>query len=537
MKLQMENKEKEEVVQAYKIPLMLGVAVVLGMFFGMFVANKKFPTSESQSKTEKFGQIIHAINQDYVDTVGLDSLLDISIHKMLSKLDPHTVYVPKSQSVLQNASLKKNFEGIGVEFVIINDTLFVTKVMKDGPSAVARIKAGDRVLAVNDSSIVGAKMATIFNLVRGEKGTKAKLLVQRKGEDKEIDVVRGSIKTYAVQAVHLVDSVTGYIKLRRFAEGAKEEVIAGIVKLKKEGMKQLIIDLRDNGGGYLHEVIPMAEELLIEGELIMYTKGKRKAFDESYLASKDGVFSKGKLVLLINEGSASASEVLSGAIQDNDRGIIVGRRSFGKGLVQETRKFSDGSEMRITIARYYTPSGRCIQKPYNDSTYDSDFYNRILSGELYIEDSVQYNDDQVFRTKKGKLVYGGGGIHPDHFVAQDTAMYNGLLAEVYAKQYMNEYVPLFYEKYQDTLTQFVFDDYQANFKLSQSQLNHFKTYLEQRLGENYNQEEFTLILPRLEIELKALIARLIWDDNEYFAVMNQRDKMVLKAKEVFTQDK
>ncbi len=531
----MENKEKEEVVQAYKIPLMLGLAVVLGMFFGMFVANKKFPTSESQSKTEKFGQIIHAINQDYVDSVGLDSLLDASIQSMLSKLDPHTVYVPKSQSVLQNASLKKNFEGIGVEFRVIKDTLFVTKVIKEGPSAKAGLKAGDKVLIVNDSSIVGVEMATIFNLVRGEKGTAAKLLVRRKSENIEINVVRGSIRTYAVQACHLVDSVTGYIKLRRFAEGAKDEVVEGIVELKKKGMQQLIIDLRDNGGGYLHEVIPMAEHLLTEGDLIMYTKGKRKAYDESYVASKEGVFSKGKLVLLINEGSASASEVLSGAIQDNDRGIIVGRRSFGKGLVQDTRKFSDGSEMRITIARYYTPSGRCIQKPYNDSTYDLDFYNRILSGELYIEDSVQYNDDQVFRTKKGKLVYGGGGIHPDYFVPQDTTMYNGILANIYKKQLLNEYVPMYYEKYQDTLSQLIFDDYLINFTFSQTQTEEFETYLKLKLQDEFNKEELLEVFPRVKLELKALIARLIWDDNEYYAVMNQRDKMMLKAKEVFNK--
>ncbi len=525
-----DKKNNKEVVSAYKIPLYVGLAVVIGMLFGMFVSNHKIPTNDTQRKIEKISQVLYSINQDYVDSLGLDSLTDKGITAMLAMLDPHTVYIPATESVMHNASLQKGFEGIGVEFRIIQDTLMVIKVLKNGPSQKAGLLSGDKIISVDDSPIIGIDLPIIYNLLRGAKGNSVEVKIKRGNEFFIKKIIRDKISTYAIIASHMLDSTTAYIKLRRFAQGAADEVRSSIIKLKKQGMKSLLLDLRGNGGGFLHEVIAISEDLLPHKSLILYTKGKRKQFNNLYNVEKEkGVFSTGKLAILIDESSASASEVLAGAIQDNDRGIIVGRRSFGKGLVQETKKFSDGSEIKITISRYYTPSGRCIQKPYKDSAYFMDYYNRFINGEFQIEDSVSYNDTLVYRTKKGRIVYGGGGIYPDIFIPQDTNHYTILLGKIYTEQIFNDFIPSLYLKYKDSLSLLSFSDFNQNFQINQSDLFALKKHTKNRLSETYSETDFNTSLPRIKLELKALLARLYWDDNEYYQIINQRDKTVIQT--------
>ena len=396
----------------------LAFGVVLGGLLDFPNQDQFLANSNSKNKLNK---LIDFINTEYVDDVNTDSIVDLTVDNILAQLDPHSVYIPPSEQGEVAENMKGDFVGIGVNFYMYKDSVTIIKAVENGPSARAGIKAGDRILYADKTKLFGRKLPndSLFSKLKGEEGSLIELTIYRKSEHKKIKVKvkRGVIPIKSVDAAILINATTGYIKINRFAETTLNEFKKGLNDLKKQGAKALIIDVRDNGGGYMEEAIAIADEFLKDKELIVFTKNKKGTIDKTF-ANEGGSFEKGRVYVLINENSASASEILAGAIQDNDRGTIVGRRSFGKGLVQREMSFNDGSAVRLTVARYYTPSGRSIQKPYSkgNEDYFKESDDRFENGELYEKDSIKIADTLKFKTKKGRIVYGGGGIVPDIFI-------------------------------------------------------------------------------------------------------------------------
>lgn len=403
-------------------PLIVFSSIAFGILLGS-VLNFSSPAMvlEKNSYKNKLNKLIDFIENEYVDSINTDSIVDLTVNNILEKLDPHSVYIPADEFVASAESMKGDFVGIGINFYMYKDTVAVIKTIEDGPSAKAGIRAGDRILFADKDQLYGKSLPTdsLFSKLKGRDGSKVLLKVFRKSENKTftIDLTRGTVPIKSVDVAVMIDDKTGFIKINRFAETTATEFKTALEKLIDQNMETLVIDLRENGGGYLEKANEIADDLLKAGELIVFTKNKKQRTDRT-LATKGGLFETGKLYILINENSASASEIIAGAIQDNDRGTIVGRRSFGKGLVQREMNFQDGSAVRLTVARYYTPSGRSIQKPYANGVeeYYSEFERRFDSGELYERDSIKVADTLKFKTKNGRVVYGGGGIVPDIFV-------------------------------------------------------------------------------------------------------------------------
>lgn len=404
------------------LPIIVSLALAIGLLMGSFL---NFPAEQrgmiSGSNKSKLNKLIDFIDSEYVDEVNTDSIVDITVNSILEKLDPHSVYIAKNEMEEVAQSMKGDFVGIGVNFYMYKDSVAVIKPIPGGPSEKAGIKPGDRILYADNSKLFGRKLPndTLFSKLKGEEGSNVTLTIFRKSENKKfkVDVKRDVVPIKSVDAAVMADNKTGYIKINRFAETTYDEFHKALEGLKKQGASELIIDLRDNGGGYLEKAVQIADDLLKDGQLIVKTKNKKNRVDKTY-ATEKGSFENGKLYILINENSASASEILAGAIQDNDRGVIVGRRSFGKGLVQREMPLGDGSAVRLTVARYYTPSGRSIQRSYSHggAEYFNEFEKRFESGELYAADSIKVADTLKFKTTKGRIVYGGGGIIPDVFV-------------------------------------------------------------------------------------------------------------------------
>ncbi|MCO6147261.1 S41 family peptidase [Flavobacterium sp. NRK1] len=404
------------------LPIALSVALAAGLLIGSFL---DFPSTQRgmiySANKSKLNKLIDFIDREYVDDINTDSIVDITVNSILEKLDPHSVYIAKNEMEQVAQSMKGDFVGIGVNFYMYKDSVAVIKPIPGGPSERAGIKSGDRILFADNTKLFGRKLPndTLFSKLKGEEGSKVRLTIFRKSENKKfnIDVQRDIVPIKSVDAAVMAGKNTGYIKVNRFAETTYDEFHRALINLKAQGATELIVDLRDNGGGYLEKAVQIADEFLKDGELIVKTKNKKNREDKTY-ATKKGDFENGKLYILINENSASASEILAGAIQDNDRGTIVGRRSFGKGLVQREMPLGDGSAVRLTVARYYTPSGRSIQRSYDHGgdEYFNDFEKRFESGELYAADSIKIADTLKFKTTKGRIVYGGGGIIPDMFV-------------------------------------------------------------------------------------------------------------------------
>lgn len=484
------------------------------------------------------------INNLYVDKVDENKLAEQAIIGMLTQLDPHSTYSNAEEVRKMNEPLKGNFEGIGVQFQMIEDTLLVIQPVSNGPSEKVGILAGDRIIAVNDSTIAGVKMSTenIMTRLRGAKGSKVKLTIVRRGVKDPIffTVKRDKIPVYSLDASYIIEPKIGYIRISHFGATTTEEFKAAMKKLQGEGMKDLILDLQGNGGGYLDAAINLANEFLEQKELIVYTKG-RSAQRSDFYAKGDGKFQKGRLIVLVDEYTASASEIVSGAIQDWDRGLIVGRRSFGKGLVQRPIDLPDGSMIRLTIARYYTPSGRCIQKPYEGKSgdeklkkYNEDLIDRYNHGELTNADSIHFADSLKVLTKKIKrTVYGGGGIMPDYFVPIDTTLYSDYHRNLVAKGAIIKCTLKFIEANRQDLkkTYQSFKSFNDKFNISEAMLNDLKAIGEKE-GVKYNEKQYQTSISLIKIQLKALIARDLWDMNEYFQVMNQSNKSVQKALEI-----
>ena len=501
-------------------------------------------SAQSNQAARKLQLAEFAISRLYVDEVNEEELVEKAITSMLEELDPHSTYTNAEEARKMNEPLEGEFEGIGIQFQMMEDTLLVVQPVSGGPSEKVGILAGDRITAVEDTLIAGVKMSTeeIMSRLRGPKGSVVKLTVIRRDIDEPLtfDVKRDKIPIYSLDASYMIAPTIGYIRLNKFGANTIEEFQAALSKLQGQGMKDLILDLQGNGGGYLNAAIDLANEFLPQKSLIVYTEGKASKRSE-FVAKGNGNFLKGKLVVLVDEYSASASEIVSGAIQDWDRGTIVGRRTFGKGLVQRPIDLPDGSMIRLTIARYYTPSGRCIQKPYEkgeEEDYDNDLAKRLEHGELMHADSIHLPDSLMFKTKRlGRTVYGGGGIMPDYFVPIDTTLYSDYHRDLVAKGVVIKTTLNYIEKNRKALTKNYrkFDDFNRKFEVSNELLDELRKEGE-KSGVSFNETEYNTSLPRIKTQLKALIARDIWEMSEYYQVMNQTDNVVQQALKIIEKD-
>jgi carboxyl-terminal processing protease len=485
----------------------------------------------------------YAIANLYVDEVNEAQLVDSAIIKMLQQLDPHSTYSDPKEVKELTEPLQGNFDGIGVQFNMVEDTLLVIQPVSGGPSERVGVLAGDRIVSVDDITIAGVKLSTekIMSKLRGPKGTKVNIKVLRRGADGLLDftIRRDKIPVYSIDAAYLINKRTGYVKISRFAATTHKEFQKVLQKLQGQGMKDLILDLQGNGGGYLEAAIDVANEFLGKKDLIVYTSGRKNPRSD-FRAKGDGIFHDGKLIVMIDEFSASASEIVTGALQDWDRALVVGRRSFGKGLVQRPVNLPDGSMIRLTVARYYTPSGRCIQKPYgkNLEDYNEDIIKRYSSGEMMSADSIHFPDSLKFQTLKLKrTVYGGGGIMPDYFVPMDTTMYtkyhrqislNGILLK-YHFQLIEAHRKEWASKYKK------FDDFNRKFEVTDGMMKQLAEMAKKEKITPKDEEEYQKSLPQMKLQLKGLIARDLWDMSEYYQIVNESNLSVKKALELLSR--
>ena len=482
-----------------------------------------------------------ATNNLYVDSVDEAKLVEDAIRGMLEKLDPHSTYSNAKEVKQMNEPLNGNFEGIGVQFNMIDDTLMVIQPVTNGPSEKVGIIAGDRIVSVNDTAIAGVKMSKeeIMRRLRGPKDTKVVLGVVRTGIKDRLTftVVRDKIPVKSIDASYMIRPGIGYIRIGNFGATTHQEFCDALQQLYAEGMKSLILDLQENGGGYLQAAVKIADEFLAKNELIVYTNGRRVPRQE-YRANGDGKFMDGKVVVLVDEYTASAAEIVTGAIQDQDRGMVVGRRTYGKGLVQRPIDLPDGSRIRVTIAHYYTPSGRCIQKPYekgNQKDYAMDVYNRLKKGELTNQDSIHFADSLKFQTLHQKrTVYGGGGIMPDYFVPLDTLRYTQFHRQLAAKSIIIQQNLRYVDNHRKQLKKEYpqFDKFKQTFEVPQSLIDNILAEAKKQKLEPKDDQELQRTLPYLRLQLKALVARDLWDMSEYYSVFNEENPLVQKALEV-----
>ena len=493
---------------------------------------------KSDSPLRKLQIAEMAITNFYVDSVNEQKLSEDAIRGMLKGLDPHSTYTDAKETKAMNEPLQGDFEGIGVQFNMIEDTLVVIQPIVNGPSQKVGILAGDRIVSVNDSTIAGVKMPRIdiMKMLRGKKGTKVKLGIVRRGVNGILTfvVTRDKIPVHTLNAAYMIRPGVGYICLESFGMKTHEEFMDAVRGLEKQGMKSLILDLQDNGGGYLQAAVQIANEFLKDNEMIVYTEG-RNVRRQNYKAIGNGRLQKMRVYVLVNEFTASAAEIVTGAIQDNDRGTVVGRRTFGKGLVQRPFDFPDGSMMRLTIAHYYTPSGRCIQKPYKKGDlkdYEMDLEKRLKHGELTNPDSIHFDTSQKFYTLRNhRVVYGGGGIMPDYFVPLDTTKYTKYHRLLAAKNIiMNAYLK-YVDANRTTLKGLYksFDTFNKNYVVPQSLLDTIIAEGKKEKVEPKDKAELTATMPYIKVQLKALVARDLWDMNEYYRVWNEQSDIVNKA--------
>ncbi|SDL71446.1 S41 family peptidase [Siphonobacter aquaeclarae] len=528
---------------AVRLPMLLAATLAGGILIGAtFFGGRPAYSGDIVRNLNKFREVLTWIDNAYVDSVSTDTLVDYGLEKMMTHLDPHSVYIPRKEVAAAKSQLESGFDGIGVEFNIFNDTVFVINAIPGGPSALAGIRSGDRLLKADGTSLAGKDVDNrlIFSKLRGMKGSVVKLDIQRRGEKDllHFNVTRGRIPSYSVSAGYLIDDKTGYIKIDRFAESTYNEFRQVLSDLKNQGMQRLLLDLRGNGGGFKDRATNIVDELVGGNKLIVRTDGKGTQFDEETYARKDGLFEKGPVVLLVDENSASASEIVAGALQDHDRALLVGRRTFGKGLVQTPVDLSDGSEIRITVSRYYTPSGRCIQKPY--SIYDSDDEDRYKHGELFYADSIKLDKKQAFKTDGGRTVYGGGGIVPDIFVSADTSYRTPYLYQLAARNIMAEYAFNYALSHKQDLSKMPFREYLGSFQVTDRMLADVVT-MASASGIRRNDTQFARCKGYLREQLKALIASYIWEKksgglrNELYQVLNANDPTYKKALACFPQ--
>lgn len=517
------------------LPIWLGVALAIGVFVGSKLnfqdTNKKiFATN---SKKDKLNRLIDYIDYEYVDEVNTDSIVDVTVNGILENLDPHSVYIPVSEYENNADDMRGNFVGIGVSFYVYKDSIAVIRAIEGGSAENAGIKGGDRILFADGKKLFGENLHrdSISKFLKGEINSKVGLKIHRKGEKELLNVTvkRKRIPIISVDASYLIKEGLGYIKINRFSESTYAEFKEALDKLMNEDIKSLVLDLRDNPGGYISTAERVLDEFLEDERLMLITRNKVGDESKSY-ATRKGDFEEGKLYVLINENSASASEIVAGALQDNDKGTIIGRRSFGKGLVQREMALGDGSAVRLTIARYYTPTGRSIQRPYGEGNgnYYNDYENRYRNGELLSVDSIKVADSLRYVTPKGKIVYGGGGIIPDVFIPKDTSIENETLRYVDRNGFMSYFIFEHLEKNRAEFEGIGFDDFRMNYEVTDALADEFITY--SRLQEA--QIDLNGYKAELKQALKANIAQQIFGPNEYELLLNSNDSMLKKVLEL-----
>lgn len=513
------------------------------------IPSKNKQPSASQSlavieSIEKVKQSLLLINNKYMESVDMDKVAEDAIKGMLEKLDPHSVYFSKEEYKKTNEPLAGNFEGIGVSFNLLHDTIVVTSVIQGGPSEQVGILPGDQIVLVNGETVAGINIdnSGVMSRLRGAKGTVVNIGVRRKSEKDILDfrIERDKIPVYSVDAVYMATPEVGYIKLSRFASTTTQEMREAFAKLKEQNAKSLILDLRGNGGGYLKTAVELSNEFIEKDKMIVYTEGKGEEREE-YKAQAYGSFKKGKLIVLIDEGSASASEIVSGAVQDWDRGLLIGRRTFGKGLVQRPFMLPDSSYIRLTVAHYYTPSGRCIQKPYNNGreAYYKDIETRIKSGELTDQSQINLPDSlSYFTLNKKRVVYGGGGVMPDIFVPLDTVMFTDYFKEINRKALVNRFSLEYVNGNREQLNKNypTIDIFEKEFTASDNVLNELFVLAEKE-GIKRNDSDIAISKPLLANNVKALIARYLFDSTAYYRINNTMNPIYKKALEAINDPK
>ena len=523
------------------LPFIIAIFFGFGIFLGSKInfsqsgnpqAKKVFNFPKSNSS--KLNDIINYIDNEYVDEVERETLVDKAITTILQELDPHSYYISAAEIKALSEPLEGSFEGIGVQFSIQKDTVVVINPVNGGPSEKVGVMAGDRIVKVNKELIAGNGISNrkVMNLLKGEKGTEVNIKVLRNTKDTiGFKIIRDKIPIYSLDVAYMLNENTGYIKLSRFSKNTYEEFLEAGIKLKNQGMQKMILDLRGNGGGFMDAATNIIDEFLPKNTLMVYTEGRARP-KQSFYATDKSTFVETELAILIDEGSASASEIIAGAIQDNDRGVIIGRRSFGKGLVQEQSSCNDGSATRLTIARYYTPSGRCIQKPYEDGIahYQEDYQERLENGELYSDSNITLNDSLKYSTKNGREVYGGGGIMPDEFIPVDTVGGSFYLSELVYKGVFYQFAFEYADKHREELT--ALGDYKkfVSFynQIKNKVVAEFVEYAKEQ-GIDKNEKSFNRSKQRIEDRLRAQIARNIWDDAAFYPLWNEADQTIKEA--------
>ncbi|MFN4122640.1 MAG: S41 family peptidase [Flavobacteriales bacterium] len=533
----------------YKIwlPLIFAIILATGIFIGNnlnFGSRSDIPgvpaISFKGKNVDKLSSVINYILKEYVDSLDQKKLEDDAIIALLEQLDPHSSYIPAKELASYTEPLEGNFDGIGIEFNIQRDTILVVAAISGGPSEALGIQSGDRIIKVDDELVAGVGITNeqVMKKLRGKRNTKVKVSILRKGKNGLIDfnITRGQIPIFSVDVHYMLTNDIGYIKISRFAATTFREYLEAFDALKEKGMKKLVLDLRDNPGGYLTAAVDLSDEFLDKGKQIVYTQGNNRK-REDFTATSRGGFEKGALVVLVDEGSASASEIVAGAVQDNDRGWVVGRRSFGKGLVQEEIRFQDGSAMRLTIARYYTPTGRSIQKPYDKG--NRGYYEQLieqLSGETTKKDSLA-KDSTVYVTPGGRTVYGGGGIYPDYIVERDTSGYSKMLSEIARKGLINQFALNYADQNRNQLMKAYPDaeSFQKKFDAN-NVMPDFRTYVTKE-GINYSMTEEKLSVAVLQTQVKAFIGRALHGNKGFFPVLHERDPAIKKSLELLQKNR
>lgn len=525
--------------QQIRIPIILALGISAGIWIGATFAEPKSDRNDLRAAIYKLQEIITYINRDYVDSVNTNELVEYGIQRMLEKLDPHSSYIPARDATLAKSQLDGEFDGIGVEFGIIRDTIYVVAPLTGGPSEKLGIQSGDQIISVDGKTVAGTGITNrdVFDLLRGPRGSKVNIEVKRKNQASLVpyEITRDKIPQYSINASYMVDNEIGYIKVTRFAATTYEEFKKSLSELKEQGMTKLILDLQSNPGGYMTAAINMVDELLGDNALIVSQKGKTTRFNNKAYAIRPGMFEDGSVIVLINEGSASASEIVAGALQDNDRGLVVGRRSFGKGLVQLPLDLSDGAELRLTIARYYTPSGRSIQKPYGeDEDYSADWSNRLMHGEFFSADSVKFSDSLKYETVSGRTVYGGGGIMPDFFVPLDTTMASAYVNRLFNSDSAREFILEYVDNNKKKFEGMSFEDYYNKFTVSDEMLQAL-TKVGERNKVKFDEKDFKKSKEYLRVLIKAHMGRNIYDDNAFYRVINDINEIYLQAVKLFDE--
>lgn len=517
-----------------RLPIVLCLGLAAGVFVGASLNTGK-SSADVNKDVQKFREVLTQIKEEYVDTINTNVLVDDAIQHILQKLDPHSAYIPVRDRIAANEDLRGNFDGIGIEFNIFNDTIVVVSPLSGGPSEALGITSGDKIVRVDDKNVAGIGINTseVMKALKGPRGTDVKVTILRQGRELDYNIVRDKIPQYSVDVSYMVDPQTGYIKVNRFSATTYDEFQEALKKLKEKGMEKLVLDLQGNPGGYMNMAIEMADEFLSSGKRIVSQKGKERKYNAEALSTGKGEFEKGDLIVLVNEGSASASEILAGALQDNDRALVVGRRSFGKGLVQSPFELADGSELRLTISRYYTPSGRSIQKPYTDEDeYARDIISRYNHGEFFHSDSIRFQDSLKYLTLNGRTVYGGGGIMPDYFVPLDTSLNSHYLNELYTSTAIQEYTFKYAEDHKKSLEQKGFDEYFRKFNVTDAMLNELA-----RVGERNkvkpDWKELRAKKKLFQVHVKAQIARKLWGNDGFYPVFNETNEVFQQAIKMF----